>query len=591
MNKLKLFPIALTALVLGACSSEDVIDNGGQGPVAPGEKGYISLGINLPTTPSSRAGNDNFADGTASEYAVKDATLIIFEGTTEADATVTGVYDLGDDLRFETSTPSDDNITTTYQLTQAVNKPAAGKNLYALVVLNKGDIDLKDRNLTTLEKFTTIAQTDDFLDGSYILMTNAPLYTTPGGKTVPTNGKVVTLTEINPENVFTTEAEAKANPAANVYVERALAKVTVNANASGYNPGNGKFTNAEVKGYVLDVTNKTSYLVRNIPADAAWWSYKSSALGTSSSVDPYRFVGSASVGDNFLGDNLYRIYWGVDPNYRSYTASNYGSSENNGDFDRAGKTPSLTEVGDASYCKENTFNVANQKQDGTTRVIVAAKITVNGSDATTGTFYTLDNNKDVIYNGQNIENVIKSYFIENEQVSKVLQDNLTTGNHDVASLLDISFDKNAGDVKVKDITFIDGAGSHFNGSSVPAELKAGGAAYSAALTEINSHVYSCYASGIAYYPVMIKHFGDDLTPWSADNKTESYPGPDAEANWLGRYGVLRNNWYEINVTGIKSIGSADVPDVDGTPDDPLESWISVEINVLSWAKRTQNVDL
>lgn len=79
--------------MLGACTNEDVIDNGGQ-TVLPGEKGYISLGINLPTTPSSRAANDNFGDGTSDEYAVDDATLIVLEGTSEDAATVTGVYTL-----------------------------------------------------------------------------------------------------------------------------------------------------------------------------------------------------------------------------------------------------------------------------------------------------------------------------------------------------------------------------------------------------------------------------------------------------------------------------------------------------------------
>lgn len=45
MKKVKLFSFALAALMLGACSSEDGIDNGGQGTVLPGEKGYISLAI------------------------------------------------------------------------------------------------------------------------------------------------------------------------------------------------------------------------------------------------------------------------------------------------------------------------------------------------------------------------------------------------------------------------------------------------------------------------------------------------------------------------------------------------------------------
>lgn len=586
MKKVKLFSFALAALMLGACTNEDVIDNGGQ-TVLPGEKGYISLGINLPTTPSSRAANDNFGDGLAAEYAVDDATLIVLEGASEGAATVTGVYtlQLPDATNVGTNT---DNITTSYQLTQKIKKPSANNNLYALVVLNKGNALAEDTNTYTgkkLEDFmTTIIDESNTLinSNSHILMTNAPLYTTPGGTTNPDGGKVVTLTEINPENVFTTEAEAKANPAANIYVERALAKVTV-TQGSAYSSGNGTFTSASIEGWTLDVTNKVSYLVRNM-VGANWWSYNASTA-TSPEVgaaNDYRFVGSVPV-----SAGLYRTYWGVDPNYSGYSAVDFNNLN--------GTTPtSLTSVGELSamYCKENTFNVANQNQNQTTRVIVAAKLKFDGETAdATGTFYTFDNNKDVIYNTENIQNLVKKYFIENENVSNVLKDKLNPGTQDVASVLEVSFDKTAGDVKVANITFKDGAGTLFKEGSVPTELQNGGEAYSAALTEINSHVYSCYADGIAYYPVMIKHFGDDLTPWSADNKTESYPDPDAEAKWLGRYGVLRNNWYNIEVTSIKSIGSADVPDPYGVPDDPVESWISVKINVLSWAKRSQSVGL
>lgn len=113
MNKLKLFPIALTALVLGACSSEDIIDNGGQGPVAQGEKGYVSFAINLPTTPSTRA-NDVFDDGAAYEYNVNDATLLIFNGDSEDNAKFYGAYNLtlGN---AELEGGVDDNITTTHK--------------------------------------------------------------------------------------------------------------------------------------------------------------------------------------------------------------------------------------------------------------------------------------------------------------------------------------------------------------------------------------------------------------------------------------------------------------------------------------------
>lgn len=96
-----------------------------------------------------------------------------------------------------------------------------------------------------------------------------------------------------------------------------------------------------------------------------------------------------------------------------------------------------------------------------------------------------------------------------------------------------------------------------------------------------------YANGISYYPVYIKHFGDSQTPWTEDNST--YGGEDA--NFLGRYGVLRNNWYQIDVTGIRGLGSPNVDEVTGEPVDKVNYYISVSINVLSWAKRSQSVEL
>ena len=110
----------------------------------------------------------------------------------------------------------------------------------------------------------------------------------------------------------------------------------------------------------------------------------------------------------------------------------------------------------------------------------------------------------------------------------------------------------------------------------------------------NAITVTQYTNAEAYYTVLIKHFGDELTPWNRDNKTTAaYPDDKADKNWLGRYGVLRNNWYEIEVNGVSAIGSATVPNVnaDTTPDDEVENYISVKINLLSWAKRKQSVTL
>lgn len=95
---------------------------------------------------------------------------------------------------------------------------------------------------------------------------------------------------------------------------------------------------------------------------------------------------------------------------------------------------------------------------------------------------------------------------------------------------------------------------------------------------------------------MIKHFGDELTPWNPSTKTAaSYPDPNSEQNWLGRYGVLRNNWYQLEVTGVAAIGASTPGELnvnnDDTPDDNLKRYISCKINALSWAVRKQNTIL
>ena len=573
MKKVKLFSFALAALMLGACSSEDGIDNGGQGTVLPGEKGYISLAINLPTTPSTRA-NDDFDDGLPVEYAVNNATLLIFEGTDEASAKFAGGYDLG------TITPNTvgGNITSTFKVTKEIKKPVNG-DLYALVVVNRGDVlTTEDQGatwklngtelsaLTTLSAFNATAQEiaaeklyDTTDDGNGFFMTNAPLYSVPGGTVQPSNGNLSTLTLINAENVYTTAAEAEANPAASVYVERAVAKVTVNG--TNGNLGNNAGMTYTISGWTFDVTNKKTYLVRNMTDTNTWWNYNVAG--------DYRFVGSAAV-----GPNLYRTYWGVDPNYSSYIA---------GDFNIfAGQTPAdLNPVNGNGYCLENTFDVDNQNQNQTTRVIVAA--TLNAGS----TFYILDNDKGKIWSKTEAEDAVKAEYLGNQAVIAALTANLDGADKKITGDdLTVTFDKAAGDLTVTMIEISADKAGDFKGGEIPDALTPGTEANNAILAAVNAgKKVSCYANGVAYYPVMIRHFDDNQTPWS----NVEYGGN--ENNFLGRYGVLRNNWYEINVTGIKDIGYADVPDVYGTPDDPMESYISVEINVLSWAKRSQNVEL
>ncbi len=587
MKRFNLIPLALTTLMLGACSSEDGLNLGGGNSVAQGEKGYISFSLNLPTVKSTaNRANDDFDDGAATEYNVKDATLLLFSGANEGEATFAGAYP----LTLTDGTSDGDNITTTYQITQAVTKPTGNNNnVYAMVIINGktsnvltesgGTWSIKGQPLTaSTTKYkdlagaaynlsnTDVANIASTTGDGCFLMTNAPLYTKAGGVSDPTGGSVQTLTEINPNNIFTTKEEAKANPAANVYVERAVAKVTVTGNTTGTGAG-GNIANYEIKGWTLDVTNQSSYLVRNVNG-ADWWSLKANG------VNDYRFVGAAAV-----ADGLYRTYWGIDPNYST-----------GGTFTTlAGTTPtSLKAVGANDYCLENTFNLTQMKDDQTTRVIVAAALDLDGN-GTADDFYVLDNDKSnttLTFDG--ITNTVKAAYLANGTVVNLLKENLNGGASIGAEDLDVTFDQKAitgGYVTVTEITIKDASASKFKTGAIPEGLQA--ANNDAIIADVNAaHKIAYYKGGVSYYPVMIKHFGDDLTPW---NNGEVYGSNNAD--FLGRYGVLRNNWYSINVTGIKSIGDPEVPKVYGTPDDPSESWISVTINILSWAKRSQSVDL
>ena len=108
------------------------------------------------------------------------------------------------------------------------------------------------------------------------------------------------------------------------------------------------------------------------------------------------------------------------------------------------------------------------------------------------------------------------------------------------------------------------------------------------LDETNGVGIKTYKNGESYYIARIKHFGDDLTPWKEGNDTYG----ENNLNWLGRYGVLRNNWYDLTIKKISGPGYPDIPEVKPeTPDDEDTKYINVSVKILDWAKRSQSWDL
>lgn len=330
----------------------------------------------------------------------------------------------------------------------------------------------------------------------------------------------------------------------------------------------------EITSWVLDNTNKKTYLVRSTDGFDDWTSLFSNSTSLLE-ANKYRFVGS-----NAVATGLYRTYFAKDANFdqtgntAATAAGDLVTSTNPTFVDKFGND-------NPQYCFENTFDAACQNDQYTTRVLIKAKL--NSGD----TFYVFNGDQNTIYPIDKVKDEIKKYYlIENEAWIKA---NVTpaTGKPEVnGDDLDVEITDAAGKVSITSITFKSGV-TVSSSATVPTN-------YDEVLKRIGS--IDEYKNGDSYYFVRIKHFGDDMTPWNKDETTKPsassiYPEDHLKENYLGRYGVLRNNWYDIAVEGVKGLGSAVVPKVTPNTDDELKSYIAVKINVLSWAKRSQSVDL
>lgn len=592
MKKTLLFSVALAGLMLGSCSSSDDLNGGGNntGSNQSGD-GYVAFNINLPSQAggSSRA-NDDFDAGMKSEYDVKDATLLIFEGSSESAAQFKGAYTLNT-APWKNNGQTDNITTTSATIVKEIATPTSSDHCYALVVLNKNDVFTVDETTKsiTMKNATAIfsgtykdfaeSLSEENLTKNGFYMANAPLASKAGGATDPAGAEINTLANLDGK-IKKTESEAKSAPA-QIYVERGVAKVTMQntsttpATVDGSTKSDGTSSvDFKITSWVLDNTNKKTYLVRSTDGFGDWTSLFSNSTSLLA-ANKYRFVGS-----NAVAANLYRTYFAKDANFdqtgntAALTAGDLVTSTNPTFVDKFGND-------NPQYCFENTFDVACQNDNMTTRVLIKAKL--NSGE----TFYVFNGDQNTIYPIDKVKNEIKKYFLtENEAWIKA---NVTpaTGKSEVnGDDLDVEITDAAGKVSITSITFKSGV-TVSSSATVPTN-------YDEVLKRIGS--IDEYKNGESYYFVRIKHFGDDMTPWNKDETTKPsassiYPDAHQNENYLGRYGVLRNNWYDIAVEGVKGLGSATVPKVTIHTDDELKSYIAVKINVLSWAKRTQGAIL
>ena len=576
------FGLAVIAAMTASCSSNEDLGTAGPGTgTNEAGVGYATFTINLPSVSGTRAadaGGAEVNEGTEDEYKVSDATALIFQkyGADE------GSYKFVESviLPFTATDWEDDTtvgITTKSKKLVAKLTNVDTKNTYGvLVLLNNnitgggvkielptvGDSYNKWNNQVLSPKLADLAKTGDFY------MANAPLNEA---------GKVTTLVTIDKDKIYATEALAKANTSADVYVERGVAKMTV------ADPGTktvmDKATSVPTKSQVtfsnwaLDITNKKTFAVHNIDG----LSKDFPAIWTT---------------DRFKGTNN-RVYWGKDPNYdlkELKEPNETGDDKRDKEFNFIDATSKIdkdftnTTKTNPVYCLENTFNLTNMYQGQTTRVIFKATYTPKDDEGNSlagehGTFYTIGNMKTILKEAD-LEAAVNAAATSVLPGCTVDYTRLTTeeGSH-VITLADIKDATGA----VLVATGKDYSGK--TGDQIVAGindklgLKAG---RPEEMVGINT-----YLEGATYYIARVKHFGDALTKWNSGE-----PYGDNNKQYLGRYGMLRNNWYELTVGNVYGPGYPGVPPVDpNQPDDENEKYLSVSVKILSWAKRTQSVDL
>lgn len=569
------FGLAVIAAMTASCSSNNDLVNGGNGS-GEVENGtaYASFKINLPTTSGTRAddpkqGTPSFDHGTAAEYEVKNGTILIFDKDGKfVESAKLGTMNPWTDVKS-------DGVTTAAIATVKLEHVSVGGKYKALVLLNN-DVDDTNKKVTlptastdtyaNWSKDVSMVNADNYAKTDGIFMANAPMYNS-------TTEEPTTLVDI--KDVYASQEEAQAKPATTIYVERGLAKVTMkDFTTSGYSIDAGTYEGGKVKieKWQLDVTNKFTYPVHQIDG------LSSATTGFADIWKTDRFYDQTSTA-------FKRVYWGIDPNYsdNKYYDGDATTSPAKTALDCCKEAFNMITnnqvngaAGEANpqYCLENTFDLDNMMQGQTTRVVFKAVFTPK--NFTTGqTFYKIGNNTD-IWKEADLETQIHTVAV----TAMGITDPEEQGKYEVK--LDATTNNISGEAGQHKIT-VDNIKYTGTGTSK----------VDAAITAINEKLglsdaagISTYLNGEAYYIARIKHF-NELTPWKAG---EAYSTDNGK--YLGRYGVLRNNWYELSVNSVSGLGYPDVPEVKpNLPDDENDQYINVSVKILDWAKRSQSVDL
>ena len=483
-----------------------------------------------------------------------------------------------------------------------------------------------------------------------LVMTSVPIATGAGGTSAPAaTTKVTTLSEIQSAAIFETEAEAKkaSNPLTCCYVERAAVKVELKNSVTALDGTTIAFA---VTHWALgNVNNNASGYYNTRQFDTDWMGYFNEQAPTNTK---YRMIGRTGFWNTGTHTPTgYRTYFGEDVNFDGHTGLLYSTLTDTeyGAFSTTGDN--------ILYTYENTIDENSMIYENTTYVGIKAQIGT-GADfwVEEGQPKTkLDNATDIANRVK--ANASSTFDTAIGDIDAAISADLSSTTSTIIAAAglsagdidEVSYNLNAvvtlgavttatGEQAYTYQITMSGITAKKSGSAVTIDASKVTAFENAVKTltnvaailtptdRTNPTKFYKYTGGVSYYTMRIAHFGgSDInsgdknfqngeTPWSApsaayNNYAKIYPtdgqsihdipinyGATRAAAWLGRWSIVRNNWYVLDIKKVEGLGSPVPEDYSGsgignTPDDNpgREYYIAAEVHILPWAKRYQSV--
>ena len=551
MKKLKymsMMGLAALLLTTWAACSDDTDASGGENPEEA--RAYTTVTIAVPNGVAETRSSDPTADtddtnmdiGLTDEYKVTKANLYLFPGGTGSSfgsAKLTEIISISQFTQTTTTTTDQKTIVWTSK------KTALTPGDYRIYIVVNGTVNgVGDSDKGTLTEAAFLAKTT--------------AAATSVIAAVPSDGLVMASRSPNSNNSNTLPyiaQEITKDPEQTIAatVERVMGKITVTAGGTSASSAAtvNKYTSFSttvaqinnikditLKNYYVVNARKEGYYFRHVDKESSATNPLTEAnYGNSSATLPY-------VTDPKTYDKTYTSTPVLANSYGNWYlqgSSAFGLSSF-GTFsgtytDMPGYSSGAVETKVAAYCYENTMLKDKQKNGYTTGIVFKAEIA-------------------------------PSKMMKKRSSGGGVEETTTIGSIGEIFYHSGIFYKDIEALKEAGVLLADGTTSS-SASGVPADLK--------------KNDVQCFKKGntdgkfICYYPYWIKHL----------------PSADTAEDVM-EFGIVRNNVYQVTVTGIQGVGKDGVTEdiiIDTETDDPTTVLLNVKLSIKPWVVRTNSAVL